>query len=70
MRKLLLKVEIIAGTDIGEAAEELCKFSQELNAMLESNFNGVLLLVTPRTTTHDILYRYDRAIRIEREKRP
>lgn len=47
LRTLTLKVELFAGTDIRDAACDLCELANRIGVMTESNFNSVKLWARP-----------------------
>ena len=47
MRELWLKVEVMAGTSIDDAAKEMVALANRLAVSIEADFNGVRVLATP-----------------------
>lgn len=47
LKTLRLQVELFAGTDITDAAQELCQLSGRVGALIEADFNGVKLWARP-----------------------
>lgn len=47
LRSLTLKVELFAGTDVRDAACDMCMLSNRTGAMIEADFNGVKLWARP-----------------------
>lgn len=48
---LYIKVEMVAGTSIEEAAVELCNLSKDLGCDIQTSFNGIILFVHKRSTS-------------------
>lgn len=47
LKSFILKVELFAGTDIKDAASDLCELSNRVGVLVEGNFNGVKLWARP-----------------------
>lgn len=47
LRTFTLKVELFAGTDIRDAAAELCQLADRIGVMCEASFNVVKLWARP-----------------------
>lgn len=47
LRTIALKVEFLAGSEISEAAAELCELADRFGVLLEADFNGTRLLARP-----------------------
>ena len=47
LRSFTIKVELFAGTDIRDAASDLCELADRFGALVEANFNGVKLWARP-----------------------
>jgi len=61
---LIIKVEILAGTHLREAAQEMITLRQKLGVNIEGSFNGVNLYVGHNTKNVDeIEQEYDREIK-------
>lgn len=44
---IILKVELIPGTDIDDAASDMCELANRVGTLVEANFNGVKLWARP-----------------------
>lgn len=44
---LKLRVDLFAGTDISDAAHELCQLAGRVGALVEADFNGINLWARP-----------------------
>lgn len=62
MANLILKVEILAGTDIEQACNELCMLAKKLDIAIESSFNEVRLLAFPHTHLTTMIKGYYNAL--------
>lgn len=63
---LAIKVEIMGGTMIAEAAAEMIALARRLDALIEGQFNEVSLYVRPGDSPEDVVERYlghDRQVR-------
>jgi len=58
---IILKVELLAGTDISQGIQELKELAQTSKASVECNFNGVYLLITPNTNVVEMATKYREA---------
>jgi len=47
LKTLTLKIELFAGTDVRNAACDLCELSNRIGVLVEANFNGVKLWARP-----------------------
>ena len=47
LRSLTLKVELFAGTDVRDAACDLCVLANRTGTLVEADFNGVKLWARP-----------------------
>lgn len=47
LRSLTLNVELSPGTDIRDAASDLCQLADRIGVLCEANFNGVKLWARP-----------------------
>jgi hypothetical protein len=47
LKTMTLKVELLAGTDVRDAACELCQLADRIGVLCEANFNGVKLWARP-----------------------
>lgn len=47
LRSLTLKVELFAGTDVRDAAGDLCELANRVGVLIEADFNGVKLWARP-----------------------
>ena len=47
LKSFTLKVEMFAGTDIREAASDLCELADRIGVRCEAQFNGVKLWARP-----------------------
>ena len=62
-RTLVLKVELFAGSDIREAACDLCELSNRVGVMTEANFNSVKLWARPGDNPLKLVEAYDKEIK-------
>ena len=56
---LTITVKIQAGANIHETCDELVNLAQRMSAWVEADFNGVKLLVCPRTNRDLLVERYN-----------
>ncbi len=63
LRTLTLKVELFAGTDIRDAACDLCELSNRVGVMTEANFNSVKLWARPGDNPLKLVEAYDKALK-------
>lgn len=47
LKTITLKLELFAGTDIRDAASDLCQLADRIGILCEANFNGVHLWARP-----------------------
>ena len=47
LKTFVLRVELFAGTDVSDAASELCQLADRIGAHCEAMFNGVKLWARP-----------------------
>ena len=47
MKNLCLKVEVVAGAVLQDAAAELCALADKLGLLCEADFNGVAMYAMP-----------------------
>jgi hypothetical protein len=47
LKTLTLKVELFAGTDVRDAANDLCQLADRVGTLCEADFNGVKLWARP-----------------------
>jgi hypothetical protein len=47
LKSFVVKVELFAGTDIENAASEMCELASRIGCRIESTFNGVKLWASP-----------------------
>lgn len=59
LRTMTLKVELLAGTSISDAAEDLCELADRVGVMIEARFNGVMLLARPGDDWRKLVHQYD-----------
>lgn len=59
LRTLSLRVEFLAGSNISEAAEELCELADRFGVMIEADFNGTPLLARPGYDWRKVVADYD-----------
>ena len=55
---LIIKVELLAGTDIRDACYDICELAQRSSCMIESNFNGMTLFATSNSKPEDLIDEY------------
>ena len=63
LRTLTLKVELFAGTDIRDAACDLCELSNRVGVMTEADFNSVKLWARPGDNPLKLVEAYDKALK-------
>lgn len=59
LRTIALKVEFLAGSEISEAAAELCELADRFGVLLEADFNGTMLLARPGDDWRKLVHQYD-----------
>lgn len=47
LKTLTLKLELFAGTDVRDAANDLCQLADRIGVLCEADFNGVKLWARP-----------------------
>lgn len=47
LKTFTLKLELFAGTDVSDAASEMCQFADRIGVRCEAMFNGVKLWARP-----------------------
>lgn len=47
LRTITLKLELFAGTDVRDAASDLCQLADRIGVLCEADFNGVKLWARP-----------------------
>ena len=47
LKTLTLKLELFAGTDVRDAASDLCQLADRIGVLCEADFNGVKLWARP-----------------------
>lgn len=47
LKRLTLKLDLVAGTDVHDAANDLCQLADRIGVLCAADFNGVKLLVRP-----------------------
>lgn len=47
LKTLTLRLELFAGTDISDAARDLCQLADRVGVLCEAKFNGVILWARP-----------------------
>ena len=57
-RSIIIDVELIAGTYIKDAAEELCEMANRLSCIITTNFNGYKIYATVRKDPASIILEY------------
>lgn len=65
LRTLTLKVELFAGTDIRDAACDMCELSDRISVMVEANFNSVKLWARPGDNPLKLVEAYHKALKSE-----
>ena len=55
---IIIKVELLAGTDIKDASIDMCTLANDVGCMIESNFNGMTLFATRNTVPEDLVDEY------------
>lgn len=68
MKNLLLKVDVLAGAHISDAIAEMIVMAGHLDLILQADFNGIQLIVSPGATYQSIWQDYER-MRACRESR-
>lgn len=63
LRTLTLKVELFAGTDIRDAACDMCELSDRIGVMVEANFNSVKLWARPGDNPLKLVEAYHKALK-------
>jgi hypothetical protein len=66
MINLTINVEVLAGTSIGIASDDIVALSRKLDIMVRTKFNGISLYATPQSNAIDIEKSYMDAVRRER----
>ncbi len=67
MSPAMLRVEFVAGSDIGEAAKEMVRLAGQLQLNVIADFNGVDLMIRPGDTPESLVEAYWRAIEAEKK---
>lgn len=62
LKSFILKVELFAGTDIRNAACDLCELSNRVGVLIEGSFNGVKLWARPNDNPLKLVEAYDKEI--------
>lgn len=65
-KKLILKVEVLAGTDIRDVATDLCQLAVQLNMVCETSFNNVTLMADPHSNPVRLAESYYKCVLRER----
>lgn len=55
---IILKVELFAGTDIKDAAIDLCALAERVGVLCEASFNGVKLWARPGDSPQVMVDKY------------
>lgn len=58
LNTLMLKVEVLAGSDIQEVAQGICSLADTLGILIEAQFNSALLLAAPGNKPEKIIEMY------------
>lgn len=60
---LVLKVEVLAGSDLTAVAYDMCALSRQLGVLAEANFNAITLLARPTDNPLHLVDAYHDAIK-------
>lgn len=68
--KLMISVEVRAGTSIEIAADQMIGLAKELEIGIKTSFNGINLNAWPETTVQNIIdnYNFERNLLTERQR--
>lgn len=58
MSDILLKVEVMAGAEIGKASKQICDLAKKLGINVEFDFNGQSIIVRPDSIAKDVHDKY------------
>lgn len=63
LKTLTLKVALFAGTDIQDAARDLCELANRVGVLTEADFNSVTLLARPGDDSLKLVEAYHNALK-------
>ena len=63
LRTLTLKLELFAGTDVRDAASDLCQLADRIGVLCEADFNGVKLWARPGDNPLRLVESYHEALK-------